>query len=71
MAVRKLLYISSGGYTAEHENADSIQLGAIGIGGAPDATGIKLAVGDITLTGSAGIDLTGSTGTITGLPSSP
>lgn len=71
MAVRKLMYIDSDGFYAEHENADSIQMGAIGIGGAPSATGISLAVGDLALSGSAGIDMSGTTGVIDGLPTSP
>ena len=70
MAVRKLMYISDDFY-AEHENDDSIRLGAIGIGDAPAATGIKLASGDLSITGTSGIDISGSTGVISGLPAAP
>ncbi len=71
MTIRKLMAIDNNGYYVEHENGDSIQLAAVGIGGAPGSTGIGLAVGDLTLTGSAGIDISGSTGVIGGLPSNP
>lgn len=70
MAQRKLLYIA-GDYQAEHEPSDSIRLGALGIGSDPDATGIKLTSGDLALTGSSGIDISGSSGVISGLPASP
>lgn len=71
MAVRKLLYIDGDGFQAEHENADSIQMGAVGIGTAPSSTGINLASGDLTVTGSSNIDVSGTTGVISGLPASP
>lgn len=71
MAVRKLMYIDSSGFHAEHEPTDSIRLGAMGIGTDPSATGINLASGDLTISGTSGIDISGSTGVIDGLPSVP
>lgn len=67
MAERNLLYIdSTTGTWAEAEAADSTRMGAIGIGTAPGADGIALASGNLTLTGSSAITMTGTTGGITG-----
>lgn len=67
MAERNLLYIdSTTGTWAEAEAADSTRMGAIGIGTAPGADGIALASGNLTLTGSSAISMTGTSGGITG-----
>jgi hypothetical protein len=66
MAERNLLYIdSTSGTWAEAEAADTTRLGGLGIGTAPGSDGIALASGDLTITGSGAISMSGTTGGIT------